>query len=74
MIKIKDMATLVRIDNRTKAAKLFLEYIKTLSFVKVEDNKPRYNAETEKAINEARARKGIIKTKNHADLMKKLNS
>jgi len=68
------MATVIKIDNRTKAAKLFIEYVKTLSFVKVEDDQPRYNAETEKAIKEARAGKGIIKTKNHADLMKKLNS
>lgn len=68
------MATIVRIDSRSKAAKLFIEYIKTLSFVKVESEQPRYNSQTEKAIEEARAKKGITKTSDHADLMTKLLS
>jgi antitoxin component of RelBE/YafQ-DinJ toxin-antitoxin module len=51
-----------------------LEYIKTLPFVEVEQESPRYNEETEKAMKEARKGKGIIKTKNHEDLMEKLRS
>ncbi|MDR0794053.1 MAG: hypothetical protein LBE82_12160 [Chitinophagaceae bacterium] len=69
------METVIKIDNRSKAAKSFLEYVKTLSFVKVE--KPTssiFNKETEKAIKEARAGIGIIKTSSHEDLMKKLRS
>jgi antitoxin component of RelBE/YafQ-DinJ toxin-antitoxin module len=68
------MTTIVKVKNRSKAAKLFLEYIKTLPFVEVEQESPRYNQETEKAMKEARAGKGIIKTKNHEDLIKKLRS
>jgi len=68
------MTTIVKVNNRSKAAKLFLEYIKTLPFVEVEQESPRYNEETEKAMKEAREGKGIIKTKNHEDLMKKLRS
>lgn len=65
------MATIVRIDSRSKAAKLLLEYIKTLPFVEVEE-KPRYNAETEKAI--AKAKKGmeVNRVKNSKELFKAL--
>lgn len=68
------MATIVKIDSRSKAAKLFLEYVKTLSFAVVEENDKTFNAETEKAIREARAGIGITKTKSHDDLMKKLRN
>jgi antitoxin component of RelBE/YafQ-DinJ toxin-antitoxin module len=68
------METIVRINNRSKAAKLLLEYVETLSFAKVENSKRRFNKETEKAIKEARASIGIIKTSNHEDLMKKLRN
>jgi hypothetical protein len=68
------METIVRIDNSSNAAKLFLEYIKTLSFAKVENPQSVFNKETEKAIREAQAGIGIIKTTSHEDLMKKLRS
>lgn len=66
------MSVTVKIDTKTKNAKLFLEYIKTLPFVEVNEPEQRYNVETEKAIEEAKAKKGIIKTNSHQDLMKKL--
>ncbi|MDR2204872.1 MAG: hypothetical protein LBE36_01765 [Flavobacteriaceae bacterium] len=62
------------INETSKEAKAFVEYIRSLSFVKIKEEKNRYNAETEKAIREARAGIGIIKTKSHDDLMKKLRS
>lgn len=37
----------LKIDKRSKTAKIFLEYLKTLSFVTIEES-PRYNTETEK--------------------------
>lgn len=66
------MATIIKIDNRSKAAKLFLEYVKTLSFAKIEEEDRTFNARTEKAIREARAGIGVTKTESHDDLMKKL--
>ena len=74
MFKLEEMATIVKIDSRSKAAKLFIEYIKTLPFVHVEKDSPRYNEDTEIALKEARQGKGITKTKNHGDLMRKLRS
>jgi len=59
---------------KSKVAKLFLEYIKTLLFAKVEDPEIIYNSETEKAIKEAREGTGIVKTKSHIDLMNKLRN
>jgi len=41
--KKDEMTTIVKVNNRSKAAKLFLEYIKTLPFVEVEQESPRYN-------------------------------
>lgn len=66
------MDTLVRIDKRTKEAKLFLAYIKTLPFVQVEEENVKFNQQTEKAMIEARKGIGVVKTKSHSDLMKKL--
>jgi hypothetical protein len=64
--------TILKVNRRSKAAKSFLEFAKTLSFVKVENSKRVFNKETEKAIREARAGIGIIKAKNIEDLFKKL--
>lgn len=45
----------IKIDERNKAAKAFIEMLKHLPFVKiVESESPRYNEETEQAIREAR--------------------
>ena len=37
------MATILRIDASSEAAKKFLEYAKTLSFAKVEESESTYN-------------------------------
>lgn len=68
------MSTIIKIDSRSKAAKLFLEFVRTLPFAKIEETERVFNAETEKAIEEARSGKGIIKTDSHEDLMEKLRS
>lgn len=49
------MEITIKIDRRTKQAKVFYEYLKTLPFVEFEE--PRYNKETEKAIKEAKSGK-----------------
>ena len=41
----------IKIDKRSKQAKAFYEYLKTLAFVEIEE--PRYNIDTEKAIKES---------------------
>lgn len=54
------MATIIKIDTSSKAAKAFLDFVRTLPFVKIEESNiveepvARYNAETEKAIEEYR--------------------
>ena len=64
------MATVI-INNKSKAAKLMLEYLKTQSYVKiVEENEP--NAYLLKSIQEAKSGK-VIKAKNVHDLIDKLN-
>ncbi|GAA4802079.1 hypothetical protein GCM10023231_33750 [Olivibacter ginsenosidimutans] len=60
----------VRIKSSNKQAKALIEMLKTFSFVEVEEEK-RYNAETEKAIQEVRDGK-VTKTKNSEDLFKQL--
>lgn len=49
------MVITIKIDKRSKQAKAFYEYLKTLPFV--EFREPRYNKETEKAIQEAKSKK-----------------
>jgi len=49
------MEITIRIDKRSKQAKVFYEYLKTLPFVQLEE--PRYNKDTEKAIKEVKLRK-----------------
>lgn len=46
------METIVRINTRTKAARLFLEFVKTLSFAKVEEES-HYNPELLRKIKNA---------------------
>lgn len=46
----------VKIKENSKQAKALLEMLKTFSFVEIVE-KPRYNAETEKAIKDVRAGK-----------------
>jgi hypothetical protein len=53
MPKLSKMETIVRINNRSKAAKLFLEYTKTLSFARVER---KFNKETLKALDDVKKR------------------
>jgi len=47
------MELTIRIDQRKKEARALLEFLKNLPFVEL-DEKPRYNSETEKAIQKAR--------------------
>jgi hypothetical protein len=56
------MATFtLKIDTRSKAAKVFLEFIKTLSFVQIEEQSPAsYNPEFVKKIQKARRDEGGI--------------
>lgn len=68
------MTTTVKIDLRSSAAKSLVAFLRTLSFVKIEEEGSLFNEETEKAITEARAGIGLTKTKSHSDLMKKLRS
>ena len=49
------MEITIKIDKRSKQAKAFYEYLKTLPFIEIEE--PRYNKDTEKAIKEAKSGK-----------------
>jgi hypothetical protein len=62
----------IKIDPRKKEAKALLDYLKNLPFVELELEKPRYNAETEKAIQEVRT--GKSQPTNLVDLRKQLYS
>jgi len=64
------MATIIKIDIRSKAAQAFLEFVKTLPFAEIENSK-RYNAETEKVLKEVKEGK-TIKAKNSKELFKEL--
>lgn len=56
------MATFtLKLDTRNKAAKVFLEFVKTLSFVQIEEQKEEtYNPEFVKKVLKARAEQGGI--------------
>lgn len=47
------MEITIKIDKRSKQAKVFYEYLKTLPFVEIEE--ARYSTDTEKAIKEAKS-------------------
>lgn len=49
------MEITIKIDRRSKQAKVFYEYLKTLPFIKL--GEPRYNEETEQAIREVKSNK-----------------
>lgn len=73
-----DMTT-ITINKRTKAGKLIFEMAKLLSekekgVVISEDEKPRYNTETEKVIKDVRLDVGIIKADSVDELFEKLKS
>lgn len=52
------MATIkIKIDERNKAAKGFIEMLKNLSFVKIEEGDPHYDPEFVKKIQERRKSK-----------------
>lgn len=71
VINIEIMIT-INIDERSKAAKAFVEFIKQLPFVKIENEVPRYNIETEKVMSDSRKGVGVKKAKNSNDLFIKL--
>jgi len=64
------MEITVKIDKRTKQAKAFFEYIKTLPFVEIEE--PRYNQTTKNAIKEVKS--GKTTTISLSDFRKQLYS
>ena len=66
------MEITIKLDERKKEAKALLKFLKSLPFVEVGTEKKRYNTETEQAIKDARNGIGVTKTKNIADLFKKL--
>lgn len=72
------MATIIKIDSRSKSAKLFLEFVKTLSFAEIEtDDKTtilnhRFNAETEKVIADAKQEIGLSEVKDYKNLINQL--
>jgi len=49
------MEITIKIDKRSKQAKAFYEYLKTLPFIELKG--PRYNKDTEKAIKEVKSGK-----------------
>jgi peptidase E len=63
------MATIIRIEDQSKAAKQFLNYAKTLPFASVEKEKNRYNAKTEKVIAEARAGISVTNVKDYKNFI-----
>ncbi|MBA0882426.1 hypothetical protein [Flavobacterium undicola] len=68
------MATItLSYDARNVIAKKTIAYILSLGVFKNAE-KPRYNAKTEKAIQDAKNGIGVIKVKNVEDLFEKLNS
>ena len=71
--------TTITINKRTKAGKLIFEMAKLLSekengVVISEDDKPRYNTESEKVIKDVRLGVGIIKADSVDELFEKLKS
>ena len=65
------MAIVLTVDERSNAARAFLEFVKNLPFITVKEN-TRYNAETEGVIRAARKGKDVIRVKNSAELFKEL--
>ena len=68
------MEVIIKFDQRKKETKALLEYLKSLPYIKVETHKPRYNAATEKAIQDAKKGIGVTEVKNVDDLFKKLSA
>lgn len=64
------MEITIKIDKRSKQAKVFYEYLKTLPFVEIEE--PRFNPAIEKAIKEAK--KGKTTKTSLEDFRKELYS
>ena len=48
------MEITIKIDERKKEAKAFVEFLKNLSFVEITSHKKRYNKETEEAIKDVK--------------------
>jgi antitoxin component of RelBE/YafQ-DinJ toxin-antitoxin module len=65
------MAVTLRVDTRSKASLRFIEFVRTLPFVKVEEPEKKPNAETIKAIEDVEQGR-TIKVKNSKELFKNL--
>lgn len=66
------MSVTIKIDTRSKAAKKLLEFLQTLSFVKIEENESPYNPEFVKKIKESAASKERIVVEDIDELWKSL--
>jgi hypothetical protein len=71
---IKSVEIRIKLDYRKQEAKALLAYLNELPFVKVQNKKPRFNAETEKAIQDAKTGIGLTTVENVVDLFQKLES
>ncbi|WP_281238169.1 hypothetical protein [Flavobacterium praedii] len=65
------MEITIKIDQRKKEARALLEFLKNLPFVELNIEKPRYNPETEKAIQDVR-NGNTFKVKNSKQLFAEL--
>ena len=74
MLKTTIMEVIIKFDQRKKETKALLEYLKSLPYIKVETHEPRYNAATEKAIQDAKKGIGVTEVKSVDDLFKKLSA
>ena len=68
------MEVIIKFDQRKKETKALLEYLKSLPQIKVENYEARYNAATEKAIQDAKKGIGVTEVKSVDDLFKKLSA
>ena len=66
------MAVVIKIDERSEAAKLLVAYVKTLPFVSVQEEDNKLNSETEKVIADARKGKGVSRVKDYKNLVAQL--
>lgn len=66
------MEITIKFDQRKKETKALLDYLKSLPYIEVVTNKPRYNAETEKAIFDVK--KGKTEKTNLTELRKLMYS
>lgn len=62
----------IKIDERIKAGRVFLDFIKTLPFVSIQEEGKQFTAETEKVISDAKKGIDVTRVKNAKALFKEL--